>query len=311
MAGSLFKMITVTLILILSLCACGGPLQPSSGSETSASIKNDSEAVAPDNSGSGTVSNDNSGGASSANHGDPGDYTGDINWWGMYNSGGYLLGITNYNGDSFRFTFYDYGMDDSDLVEMFGGVAAIWPGEPYNAEYMNIHFGIDAESETVYVTVDGDEWSHFSGTYTREDRSVTESSGGGSDPGDYTGELNWLGTYRNEDAGEFLEITDYNGGSFQFMIHDLSQTSIEGLAEIRLDEPNNADYMYLTFSIYADSSAIHVDGSDYGHLDGTYTRYSLDNAANEQSQVELQDIYNNLRDALIGSSHTEEIQRTV
>jgi hypothetical protein len=64
-----------------------------------------------------------------------------INWWGKYNSVNYVLGITNYDGNSFLFTIGDEET----------GVAAIDPDNPYAAEFGEMTFVFDGE-DTIQIT---------------------------------------------------------------------------------------------------------------------------------------------------------------
>lgn len=103
------------------------------------------------------------------------------------------------------------------------------------------------------------------------------------DSSEYTNDLEWEGIYSHADSYKsgwlFMEITDCDGNGFQFKFYseedadEQQQMYLEGIAAIRSDEPHKADYMGVTFSIYADSGEITVDGSDYGTVDGTYARY--------------------------------------
>ncbi len=68
----------------------------------------------------------------------------DVNWWGEYNSINYVLGIANYNGKSFYFNIDDGDSDAS-------GVAALDPGNPYEAQYGEMIFTFDG-FDTIYIT---------------------------------------------------------------------------------------------------------------------------------------------------------------
>jgi len=87
-------------------------------------------------------------------------------WWGQYTGDGFSLGITNFDGTSFWFTFYNLRNGES----FFDGVAAVIPGNSYVAEYENMLFNISHDYSSIYVNIMGQsEWEHLIGHYHRVD----------------------------------------------------------------------------------------------------------------------------------------------
>ncbi len=90
----------------------------------------------------------------------------DVYWWGTYESDHYTLGITNYNGVGFQFTFLD--ADGAEAESSFAGLDS---ANPRRAQFGDIVFEFDGE-DTIHVTkYDGDDMyvtgGDYTGTYVR------------------------------------------------------------------------------------------------------------------------------------------------
>jgi hypothetical protein len=96
---------------------------------------------------------------------DPGD-SGDANWWGEYKTDSWSIGIVNYNGQGFRFTFYNL----RNGAEITDGVAAVHPDNVFLAEYVPFEFWLSEDSNVIQVFVPADnEFSELAGDYARID----------------------------------------------------------------------------------------------------------------------------------------------
>ena len=87
------------------------------------------------------------------------------------------------------------------------------------------------------------------------------------------GTNNWWGYYeaRIFDEYVYVHINNFDGESFRFEIYGENIEEFAGVAAVWPDAPNKAEYMGITFTY--DTDEITVEGSDYGIMDGTYTRY--------------------------------------
>ena len=87
-------------------------------------------------------------------------------WWGEYVGEMWSIGITNFNGATFWFTFYNLRNGQS----FFEGVAAVNPDNDYVAEYENILFNLFHDYSAIYVNIMGEsEWEHLVGHYEKID----------------------------------------------------------------------------------------------------------------------------------------------
>jgi len=99
------------------------------------------------------------------NWSDPSD-TDVPNWWGEYKTDAFSIGITNYNGTGFRFTFFNLRNGQ----EFYDGAAAVDPDNVLRAEYGDIEYWLSSDFNSIDIFVpEGSEWSHLSGTYERID----------------------------------------------------------------------------------------------------------------------------------------------
>ena len=271
--------------MLSTLCSCGSGTPSVSPSPSPAQDSQQPPANTPEGMDNDTVTNDPS-------QGDSGDYTDNINWWGRYNCGGFYLDITNFNGERFSFSFTYFSLDDFDYMDQLEGVAAVWPNEAYNAEYANIIFSINAESETIYVTVDGDEWSYLAGEYMQDYGTIQQ--------GNYDDESEWLGIYRNFDNNVAFEISQMSGSefwvdilkftdadAFEYFEEDKELMDITrnldfeivtyGWAEIDGDNPNFATLNKIGLSMLEDYEGIDLflnESDELAYLHGRYVKFS-------------------------------------
>ena len=70
----------------------------------------------------------------------------EASWWGEYHSESGALGITNFNGRSFLFTFL---MNDG---TEYNGAAPVYEENPFKAEYMDLTFSLDETSNMIIVS---------------------------------------------------------------------------------------------------------------------------------------------------------------
>lgn len=99
---------------------------------------------------------------------------GDINdgnipeWWGEYKCDdmNFSIGITNFNGQSFLFGFYN--LRNGELF--YDGTAGVYSDDGLMAEYGEISFTLSEDFEVIDIYVpESSEWSHLSGRYERID----------------------------------------------------------------------------------------------------------------------------------------------
>lgn len=85
-------------------------------------------------------------------------------WWGEYDGENGILNISGYDGQSFSFHLETYD------GQIFEGVAAVWPEDLFQAEYMDLGFGITEDEILVYLTkAEGSpELEGFIGIYVRK-----------------------------------------------------------------------------------------------------------------------------------------------
>lgn len=180
------KIVAVCLIVLLvfTLCACKTKIQPTPTdssmpgcvvSPTSTQDVNSMETRAPSwgrgdviegdpSEGKGDIiESDPSGGRGDLAEGDPGEVE-VPNWWGEFASEDFSIGITNFNGSSFHFSFFL--LRDGSTV--FEGVAALYSDNDHMAEYMDISFYLYEDSNAIdFFTSDDSEWEHMCGNYQR------------------------------------------------------------------------------------------------------------------------------------------------
>lgn len=88
------------------------------------------------------------------------------NWWGEFKGEEFSVGITNFDGTSFWFTFYN----PSNGQSFFDGVAALYPDNEYMAEHGEISFYLYEDFNAVdFFTSENSEWVHLRGHYVRTD----------------------------------------------------------------------------------------------------------------------------------------------
>ena len=113
------------------------------------------------------------------------------------------------------------------------------------------------------------------GTNTPADNNMpgNNANNNQSEPDIYTGDIDWWGYYETKifDEYVYIHINNFNEESFRFEIYGENIEELAGVAVVWFDTPNKAEYMSITFTYSNDE--ITVDGSDYGIVDGTYTRY--------------------------------------
>ena len=96
-----------------------------------------------------------------------GDYIEDAvvpEWWGEYrcDDTNFSIGITNFNGQSFWFGFYN--MRNGELF--YDGTAGVYSDDGLMAEYGEISFALSEDFEAIDVSVPANsDWAHLSGRY--------------------------------------------------------------------------------------------------------------------------------------------------
>ncbi len=99
---------------------------------------------------------------------------------------------------------------------------------------------------------------------------------GQGDPGD-TNQHEWWGTYKSEDLGFSIEITEYSGSDFWAEICLLRNGNIvlAGRATISAEDDYLAVLDDIGFYLYEDFSSIDIvasESSDWAHMRGQYTK---------------------------------------
>ncbi len=99
---------------------------------------------------------------------------------------------------------------------------------------------------------------------------------GPGDPGD-TNQLQWWGTYKSDDLGFSIEISEYSGTDFWVEIYLLrnGSTILAGRAALSDDDKHLAIFGDLGLYLYEDFSAIDIfasEDSEWTHMRGQYIK---------------------------------------
>ena len=93
-------------------------------------------------------------------------------WWGEYrcDDTNFSIGITNFNGQSFLFGFYN--LRNGELF--FDGTAAVYSADELMAEHGEISFALSGDYGAIGISApENSEWGHLSGRYERIDNGQT------------------------------------------------------------------------------------------------------------------------------------------
>jgi hypothetical protein len=122
--------------------------------------------------------------AHSDGRGDPGDLgdTNDPAWWGEYMCAdtNFSIGISNYDGTSFRFYFSNLRNGEY----FYDGAAALFSDDAYLAEFGDISFALSEDFNSIDISApESSEWAHLSGRYERvsDDFDTSQVTGGGNE----------------------------------------------------------------------------------------------------------------------------------
>lgn len=279
-------MVVFTIVLSVSLAACGDPEDKK--------VKNNDDGGDPISSEIDRPETD----TDDLSQSDPGQ-TNDLEWWGVWMGDGFSIEITEYDGKSFWFEIMNLGNGSM----MMAGNATLYPGNDYMAEYGELSFSLYDDYSAVDIFLpESSEWSYLRGQYkmldqdnpynldldtdginphgsdpgdtngsTQSDPGDTNNSNQ-SDPGDTTGPQ-WAGPYT--DDGFTIEITEFDGQNFWFEIVNLGNGNmvLAGNATLYPDNAYMAEYGEISFYLYDDYSGIDffvAESSQWAYLRGHY-----------------------------------------
>ncbi len=170
-----------------------------------------------------------------------------------------------------------------ELIILDRGVVKVIHDPPEIESYSIAKTGTDPKTGRNTITIDGITFYDFNNQTDMFDEYYDLNDSGGSaspeewsDPGD-TDKLQWWGTYKSEDLGFSIEITEYSGVDFLVKIYLLrdSHTVLEGKAVISAEYDHLAVFKDFGFYLYEDFSAIDIvasEDSEWSHMRGQYKR---------------------------------------
>lgn len=170
-----------------------------------------------------------------------------------------------------------------DLIILDRGVVKVVYNPPEVETYSIAKTGADPETGRNTITIDGVTFYDFNNQtdlfdeyYDLINSSSSASPEDWSDSGD-TDEVQWWGTYKSEDLGFSIEISEYSGVDFWVKIYLLrdGHEVLEGKAVISEDDEQMAIFDGMGIYLYEDFSAIDIftsEDSEWAHMRGQYIK---------------------------------------
>jgi hypothetical protein len=150
--------------------------------------------------------------------------------------------ISDYSDDS------EYAMTLTDLAEIDGQESYVYRCEGGG---MGATFAYAYQVGRVYVQVQGGQW-------VRLDEGSPKGNRDGREPA----KVNWPGKYNSIDF--VLEVANYDGKSFSFMIDDVGE-SMSAAAELDPNDPYSAKFGDMVF-VFDGADTVTVTGGQYAQI---------------------------------------------